>query len=139
MRYEDLEDKIGDSEGISIVGSAAATSTNYGVFFTARHPVEVMWIAESHTTATSTSGSLDVLKLTSSQAIASGRSILVNKFNLDSTANTPVIKEGYTGLGTVRILEEGDRLALATTGTLASLQGVQVQVYYKYSNLGEFK
>lgn len=140
MEYRDLENKIGAHAGFFISGTNASISTNFPVFFTARHPMEVLWITESHTTA-ATSGSMKIVKLPSGTAPASGTPITLNDFNLDSTANTPITKEGYVGLasGTARTIKEGERLAATTSGALTNLAGIQVTVYLKYANLGSFQ
>ena len=101
-------------------------------FFIARHPCEVLWVAESHIVAGTNAGAvtMDIVKLTSGQAVASGVSILTAEFNMKSTANTPVQKEGKD-LSPNRQLKPNDRLALKFTGVLTNLTGVQVTLYLK--------
>jgi len=109
-------------------------------FFIARHPCEVLWVAESHIVAGTNAGAvtMDVVKLTSGQAVASGVSILTAEFDMKSTANTPVQKEGKD-LSANRQLKNGDRLALDFTGTLTDLAGVQVTLYLKNLARGHYK
>jgi hypothetical protein len=109
-------------------------------FFIARQPCEVLWVAESHIVAGTDAGSvtMDIVKLTSGQAVASGVSILTTEFDMKSTANTPVQKEGKD-LSANRQLKNGDRLALDFTGTLTDLAGVQVTLYLKNLARGHYK
>jgi len=121
----------------SLFGTTAQTAANYGIIFTARHPIEIMRITETHSTAGSDAGAvtLDVKKALSGVAIASGTTLLGSTFNLKSTANTPVSKEGFN-LASNRTLKEGDRIGLVTSGTLTTLTDVQVTIYYKETNQG---
>ncbi len=121
----------------SIYGATAQTATNYGIIFVARHPIEIMRITETHSTAGSDAGTvtLDVKKAGSGVAIASGVTLLTSTFNLKSTANTPVYKEGQD-LSANRKLKEGDRIGLVASGTLTSLTDVQITIYYSEINQG---
>ena len=121
----------------SVYGATAQTATNYGIIFVARHPIEIMRITETHAVAGSGAGAvtLDVLKAGSGVAIASGTTLLSSTFNLKSTANTPVIKEGVD-LSSSRVLIEGDRIGLVATGTLTALSDVHLTIYYKEINQG---
>jgi len=121
----------------SVYGTTAQTATNYGIIFTARHPIEVMRITETHAVAGSDAGAvtLDVKKAGSGVAIASGITLLSSTFNLKSTANTPVTKEGVN-LSNDRILIEGDRIGLVVSGTLTALSDVHITIYYKEINQG---
>lgn len=121
----------------SIYGATAQTSANYGIIFVARHPIEIMRITETHKVAGSNAGAvtLDVKKAGSGVAIASGISLLGSTFNLKSTANTPVTKEGFN-LSVNRLLKENDRIELVVSGTLTDLSDVNVTIYYKETNQG---
>ena len=121
----------------SVYGTTAQTATNYGIIFIARHPIEVMRITESHAVAGSDAGAvtLDVKKAGSGVAIASGITLLTSTFNLKSTANTPVIKEGVN-LSINRRLKEDDRIGLVASGTLTGLTDVQITIYYSEINQG---
>ena len=124
----------------SLFGTTAQTATNYGIIFVARHPIEIMRITETHSTAGSDAGTvtLDVKKAGSGVAIASGTTLLTSTFNLKSTANTPVYKEGKN-LSINRKLKEGDRIGLITSGTLTSLTDVQITIYYSETNQGHIR
>ena len=125
-------------DGFFITASAFGASDL--PFFIARQPCEVLWVAESHIVAGSDAGAvtLDIVKLTSGQAVASGTSILTTTFDMKSTANTPVQKEGGE-LANTRQLVNGERLALDFTGTLTDLAGVQVTLYLKNLARGHYK
>lgn len=121
-------------------GATAQTSTNYGQFFTAINPCEVLVVSEVHAVAGTDPGSvtLDIEKCTGTTAIGSGTSILTGTFSLKSTAYTPVRKSG-TGLSSARALDPGDRLAWKTSGTLTALQGVQITLYIKHLGRGDYR
>lgn len=135
-----LDVKDGFFLTVNLTGTAGATAGNYGTFYTARHPVEVLWVAESHTVAGTNAGAvtLDIEKLTGTQALDAGVSILSATFNLKGTANTVVQKEGYS-LSVNRQLKQGERLALKDTGTLTDVAGVQVTLYLKFLARGNYK
>lgn len=137
--YEDVKRKGGFSQSITLFGTSSATTANYGVFFTAPRPVEIMMVTETHSTAGTDAGSvtLNLEILDSGEALDAGDTVLVTPFNLKSTANTPVMYSG-TSLTSTRVLKQGQRLALKDSGTLTSLAGVSVTVYFKFANKGDF-
>lgn len=124
----------------SIYGATAATAANYGVILIPRFPIEVLRITEVHETAGSDAGAvtLDVLNVDSGTAIASGNSMLVATFNLKSTANTPVYKQSVD-LNGYRVLDETQRIALKTSGTLTDLAGVHITIYAKPYGRGQYR
>ena len=121
----------------SIAGALAQTATNYGIIFITRHPIEILRITESHAVAGTNAGAvtLNVLKAGSGVAIASGVNLIASTFNLKSTADTPIVKEGV-GLASDRILKENDRIGLVVSGTLTDLSDVFITIYYKELNQG---
>lgn len=139
--HSDIQNKDGNEITISLPGALSATATNYGVFFIANRPIEIMKIKEVHSTAGSDGGAvtLQIEKLTGTTALDSGSTILNTAFDLKGTANTVVSYSGYIGLNANRQLVEGDRLALKDAGTLTSLAGVCVTIYYKYLGEGQYK
>ena len=137
---EDMMNRIREESVAFVVkdlpGSLAQTAASYGVFFTATRPCYIKAITESHTTAGADAGavSLEVERLTGTTAPGSGTSLQSAVFDLKGTANTTQ----YAGLRTGSTLiaqtglNMGDRLALKKTGTLTSLEGVQVTVELRY-------
>lgn len=125
--------KHGEFVPVSIVGTAAATAANYGVFFIARQPCVVVDVYESHTVA-GTNGSavtLQIERLQTGEALDAGDALLATAFNLKSTANTPV-RGTITKTGRTMSLKAGDRLALKDSGTLTDVAGVCVVVTIEY-------
>jgi hypothetical protein len=113
----------------SLAGTASATGANYGVFFVATRPCVVVRISEVHTTAGSSTPTLQVEKLTGTTALDSGSTLLKTAFNLASTANT--VQTGDLidgGTKTALSMNKGDRLALKDIGTLTAIAGVCVTV-----------
>jgi len=124
-----------------------ATAANYDVIFTAFRPCQVIAAIETHRVKGTDAGAvtLNLEKLTSGQALNSGVTLLQTAWDLKSTINTPVIKQGYqlaNGLTLVsldRNLETGDRLALKDTGTLTAVAGVCVTIYLKFWGKGQYR
>lgn len=139
IRIEQVVRKDGFYVNRDFPSTTSQTATNYGQIFTATSPCEVLIISEVHSVAGTAAGTvtLDVTKCTGTTAIASGTTLLSTKFNLKSTAYTPVQYSG-TGLTSARQLATGDRLVLQTSGTLTTLEGVQVTIYIKPLGKGSY-
>lgn len=99
------------------------------LFFIADRTYEVVSIAESHS-AGDAAGTAVIEKVPSGTAIGSGIDLHSTAFDLNSTANTPIIKEVGTDLvesASVRTLSRGDALGIDFGGTLNdTYQGVFV-------------
>ncbi len=95
-------------------------------FWIANEPCIVTSITEVHSTAGTSTPTLDVKKCTTTQAAASGTSLLTTAFATDSTINVPVTGVLAATASTLR-LDPGDRLAIDFTGT-TTLAGVVVTV-----------
>jgi len=117
-----------------------ATAANYDVIFTAPFPCEVSKVIETHRVASS-SGTLNIEKLTSGQALdTANATILTTAFSTATTANTPQIKQGTDLVqSSIRQLKEGDRLSLKDGGTLTSSAGVQITIYLFPLSRGSYR
>lgn len=113
-----------------IRGTDAQTSAKFTpVFFTADRDYEVVEVKERHTVAP-TDGSVDVVKVASGTAAASGTSVLASTLPLTGTADT--LQTGQISqVDGNRTLHLNDSLALNATGLLTSLQGVSIIVYLR--------
>ena len=131
ISLSDIVDKDGFYITASLPGLLAATATNYGIFFTPYAPFQIVWVAESHTTAGTDAGAveLNIEVLKGTEALGSGDEVLIADFNLKGTADTIVVKKSYN-LQNSRIVV-GDRLALKDTGTLTDVAGVNITIYCK--------
>lgn len=130
IKYEDILNKDMLPITVSLFGTSAATAANYGVFFIAQRPYEVMEISEAHTTAgSSADAALNIERLQGTEALDAGDAICVAAFELDGTADTVVTKKS-TALQN-RVLSIGDRLALDDAGTLTNVAGVTVSILLK--------
>lgn len=123
----------------AIPGALAATATNYGKFFIALRPYEVIEVAEVHGTAGSDGGSvgLNIERLQSTEALGSGDEILVSDFDLKGTIDTVVTKK--TSDLQNRQLLVGGRLALKDTGTLTAVADVCVTILLKPLGKGDYR
>lgn len=121
----------------TIPGTNAATAANYSTIFTAPFPCSVTAMTEVHATAgTNLSDvTLQLERLTGTEAPGAGDEILYTPINLKATANT--VQEAVispvrtTGVG-VGNLATGDRLALKRSGTLTSVANVTVVIQLLY-------
>lgn len=113
----------------TIVGTAAATATNYGVFFIAPFSCYVNKIWEVHMTAGSDAGAvtLTIERLQGAEALDAGDTLLASTINLKGTADT-VVTPTLTETTTNRNLAVGDRLAMDDAGTLTAVANVTVVV-----------
>jgi len=139
--------EIDGKDGVVIVATlndtAAQTAANYGTIFTAlKRGYEVLVVGEIHGTlpeGAKDAGAvtLQLEKLTGTTAKGSGTNILVTAFNLKSTINTLVRKEGSDL--TNKTLAVGDRLAWKTSGTLTALKDVHITIYLKPLGKGDYR
>lgn len=130
---------------VNLVDTTPQTAANYGMFFTAHRPYEVVVVSEVHGTAGTDAGNvtLQVEKLTGTTAKGSGTTLLATAFNLKSTINTVVTKKtsDFNGLSSgsyPTYLAVGDRLALKSSGTLTAVKDVQVTVSLKPQGKGHY-
>lgn len=117
----------------TIVGTAAATATNYGVFLIVPIACLVTKIQEVHMTLGTDAGavSLNIEKLTGTQALDAGSALLSTAFDLKASVN--VVRTGtLTTTSSVRSLARGDRLAMDDAGTLTSVYNVTVSVELQF-------
>lgn len=140
MKYEEIEAKLGMMVYRDFPGATAQTATNYGYIFTPPFPYEILSIVEKHDVAGTDAGAvtLDILKVPNGTTLASGVSVLVSTFSLKSTADTAIMKQGIA-LSSNRSFAPLDSIALVVSGTLTALEGVQVTIYIKPLNNGDFK
>lgn len=111
----------------TIYGADAATAGNYGVFWIAPFECVVSEIREVHQTAGTDTGAvtLQIEKLTGTQALDGGVELLAEAFDLKGTANTVNTGTLTTTLAD-RNLNRGDRLAMKDSGVLTSVNNVTV-------------
>ena len=110
----------------TVVGADAATAANYGVFWIARFKGYVSGFSVVHQVA-STSGTLQLEKLTGTTAPDSGVNMLSSALSLSSTANTVQSGVLTTTLADINF-NIGDRLCLKDAGTLTNGSNVTVVV-----------
>lgn len=113
----------------TIVGTAAATATNYGVFYIVPVNCVVTAVKEVHQTAGTDGGtvSLNIEKLEEGEALGSGNNVLASDLSLKATINT--VQDGSLTLTLAdKTLKPNDRLAMKDTGTLTAVANVTVMV-----------
>lgn len=110
--------------GTVLQGAQAATVANYGPFFIADRAYEIVQASEAHT-ALGTGGActLQIEKLTGTQAPGAGVTVLAAAFNLVGTVNTVQTQSGSNNR-----INVGDRLSLKLTGTPTSVANMNVDV-----------
>lgn len=117
----------------TIPGTGAATAANYSTFFTAPFPLTIKQITEVHAVLGTDGGTVtvDVEKLTGTQAPGAGVVLTTTPFNLKSTINTVVTGILTSVEGAIQ-LNQGDRLALKDTGTLTSVENVTITIIINF-------
>lgn len=137
---ENVLRKDGFYKTVIIPSTSAATASNYGHFFTAHYPCEVIGVSEVHK-AVGSAANLDVRKDLTGASMGGGNSVLATSFSVASTANTPVFKTGsdLSASGINRRLNKGDRLSLKLSVDSSGLEHVLVTVYFKYLGRGDYR
>ena len=148
-----IADKFGITQSVFISGTNAQTATNYGQFFIAPFPMNVLFVGYKHIVAGTGNGTI---KLQSS-ANSSGTltDLLVDSSNADTSfdttkaANTVFFASGTnTGIAnqvanlklqSTPHLNTFDSLTLTTSGTLTTLQSVTITVYLGATNSGRYR
>lgn len=108
---------------IKEISDAGALSDR--TIFIANRAYELIAARESHATAASDSGTLQVTKETSTEAPGAGVNMLGTAFDLTAAPNT-VQEATMTSTTSRLLLEAGDRLSLNYVGALTALAGVTV-------------
>ena len=138
VEFQDIMNKDPFVVTKSLPGTSAQTAGNYGVFFNAPFPCEVLEVLESHETATGATATLQIEKLTGTTAPNSGTNLLETAFNLNASANTV----RYGTLTTITLdlqLVRGDRLALKDSGTVSgTATGISVVLKMKPLGRGHY-
>lgn len=117
-----------------IIGSSAATNSNYGVFFTAPFTCMFTDATEVHSVK-GTDGSavtLQIEKLTGIQATGAGINLLGIPFDLKGIINTAQISILAVLSQKTFTLNKGDRLGLSLTGTPTSLSQVVLTIQLEF-------
>lgn len=109
-----------------LAGTTPQTAGNYGTFFIAPFKCKVLSVRESHGVASS-SGTVQVEKLTSGQNKDAGTDLLSSAISTSATADTPVSGTLVTTAASLQ-LAAGDRLGLVNGGTLTSSEELCVTV-----------
>lgn len=117
----------------TIPGTQAQTSGNYSVIFIAPCPLVILGAKEVHTAAGTDASAvtLDIEKLTGTQAPGAGVSILKDTFDLKGTADT-IQSTLPTLTSNDRNLFKDDRIALEVTGTLTAVENVTIIIEYQF-------
>jgi hypothetical protein len=136
IKTEEIENKHGFYVVANLVNDLGQTAANYGIVFTACRPCEVLEVKQVHGTA-STSGTVNVERLTSTTAKGSGDNVLATAFSTAGTANTVLTKDRVDLQN--RQLSAGDRLAIVSGGTLTNLLDLQVTIYLKPLGRGDYR
>ena len=124
---------------IQLPGALPATAANYEVFFIALRPYEVMEVAEAHRVLGTHADpvTVNIERLSGTEALDAGDTICVAGFNLKSTINTVVMKKTVELQN--RILNIGDRLALKDAGTLTDVAGLTITLLLKPLGRGDYR
>jgi len=141
MFFEEIDNKDGQILTVNLENTLPATAANYGAFYTALAPCEVMIISERHGTAGTDGGAvtLQIEKLASGTAKGGGTNLLTTAFDLKSTINTPVFKETKDFVAGTYTLIKGNALAIKVTGTPTAVADLQVSLMIKRRGKGDYR
>lgn len=116
----------------TLPGELPATAANYGVIFIADRPCTVVGFEEVHQTAGSDGSAvtLQLEKLTGTEAPDAGVDLLATALSLKATANT--VQTGTLIQTRDVTLQDGDRLCLNDSGTLTAVANVTVTIFIQY-------
>lgn len=138
IRWEDLDQKDGFYLTPTVQGISAKTPGYYGIFFTARRPAEVLWVAIRYDVTAGAAATLDIYSVPDGTALASGNSIFASTFNLNTTADTLQIKQ-TTDFTSYAVLPENQSLGLVIGGTPTNLEQLSITIYSKFSQKGHYR
>lgn len=108
----------------TIIAGDAATAGNFGVIWIAPYKCVLASVKVSYA-VTSSSGTLQIEKLSTTQAPDSGTTMLQSAISLSGTANT-VISGTPSNTPANRTIDAGDRICLKDAGTLTGLSNLTV-------------
>lgn len=119
----------------SLVGQNAQSASLYGIMFSADRPYVLESVAESHGTAAG-SGSLQLIRAQAGESLAQGDNLLSTTFDLTASAGTARVRNlnidgGLSTAQGVLVFEKGDRLGLRPSGSLSSIQDLNITAYFK--------
>ena len=117
------------TESFVLSGNTPATSTNFGVFWTAPQGVEVVSV-RMRFSAAGTSATVDVKKAPSGTAIGSGTSVLSGTMSGAGAADTNVVGSLNATVAN-RQLAAGDSLGCVAGGTLTNFANLTVTIELK--------
>ena len=118
----------------AVVGTDAATATNYPIFYVANVACFLIEARMRHTVAGGASSKVHVVKIADgASATGAHKSMLTTGFSLDGTANTVQLRGTTTVLAGFN-LRPGDAMALRADGTLTSAENVIVTVLMGINN-----
>ena len=138
--FSDITNRL-EFINVQLLGSQGQTANNWGIIFTTPFACNILGATEIHQTAESTSTTMTVQleKLTGTQASGSGITLLLNPFDLKATANT--LQTAILNTTSAKTnaqafsLQIGDRLGLVLTRTgsaPATLIGVNIIIQISY-------
>lgn len=148
IEYQDIYNKDGFYIVANLPGTSAATAGNYGLVFTSLVTCELIAVAETHEVKGTDAGSvtLQIEKLTGTQAPGSGVNMLATAIDLKGAINTPqypplTLTKANRVLNvtlTSGTLSSSDRIALKKSGTLTAVAGVTVTLYMHRYGKGHY-
>jgi hypothetical protein len=134
---ERVDNKFGDVINLVLGTTDAAVAARYSTVWNVPNAMEFVRVLVSFTTA-STSGTLQLEKLTGTQAPGGGSTILKTTISLAGTANT-VTTRTQKEMTDSRTFRQGDRIALIDGGNLANLTDLVITIYYKPLGRGGYR
>jgi hypothetical protein len=125
---EHVDNKFGDVINEVFRWTDGETAGRYSTFYNVPAPMEFILVLVSYSGA-SASGTLQLEKLTGTQAPGAGSTILSTTISLAGAVNT-VITRTQRQMTASRVFVQGDRIALIDGGVLTGIRDLVITIYY---------
>lgn len=125
--------KLQVEEFITIPGLVAASTSLDVLICPKNEQIQITGIEATFGTASS-SGTLDLVKMQGTTAVAAGTTMLTGTISLAGAANTPVFGTLSSTVSAIQLSNNGtlqDRLGIKLGGTLTSLVNCLVQIRFR--------
>lgn len=135
--FTEIGNKDGFDHVVQLAGTAAATAANYGFLITASRAFELIKIKVRYSAASS-SGTLQLERLTGTTALGSGTTVLTTPISLSATANTTYEFDVTNFVRNTNQLRENESFALVDGGLLVGLTDLSLTFYFFPQGKGEY-
>lgn len=134
-RFENIDNKDGFYVTLNVLSPDTASS--YGTIYIANFGIMIREVRVVWGTA-STSGTLNIERLSGTEALDAGDEIFKTDIDMSGTANTVITKKTSTDLQNTK-LSPGDRIAFKDGGTLTNQANLCITIYLIRLGKGDYR